>query len=150
MKINANTKVKKTNEQSHLSLTHIESKLLGLQNDNQQQAYVALKYFDNQHQCLSEWSKEELKAFSDFCRKVNQLTWTDIYRSGGKTGKNGLGYTVHTNRDKLPAGNIFKQISEDITFFELRVSQKARVHGFRAKSTFFLVWLDKDHEVYKM
>jgi hypothetical protein len=38
----------------------------------------------------------------------------------------------------------------DLTFFELRVTQQARVHGFRVKSAFFLVWLDREHRIYPM
>ena len=100
-------------------------------------------------ECFSSWSPSELKAFSDFLIKLKSAKWKDIYATGGKKGtKSGLGYTPHKNRSMLPNNPELKDISPDITFFELRVTQKARVHGFRVKSAFFLVWLDKNHRIY--
>jgi len=47
--------------------------------------------------------------------------------------------------------SVEKEISEDINFFELRVNQdKLRVHGFQSQSAFFLVVLDRNHEVFPM
>jgi hypothetical protein len=39
-------------------------------------------------------------------------------------------------------------ISEDVLFYGLRVTDKARVHGFFVDSVFFLVWLDRKHECF--
>jgi hypothetical protein len=75
---------------------------------------------------------------------LNQSNWNFINNSGDKSGnKNGLGMTYHQDRKKLPSSKILDSISPDIKFFELRVTQKARVHGFRSFSSFFLVWLDR-------
>lgn len=112
---------------------------------------VNLKYYDHAHECLSQWSSPELSDFSEFTNKLTQTTWSDIYKSGGKSGhKTGLGYTVHKNKDNLPRKGKVTGLSEDITLFELRVNQKARVTGFRSQSSFFLVWLDRNHHIYKM
>ena len=110
---------------------------------------VALKYYDPSFQCFSEWTPPELKAFSNFCKRITQSTWPDILSSGGKAGrKKGFGHTVHKNRSNLPKSSLLDKISEDIAFFELRVSKKSRVHGFRCASAFFLCWLDRNHEIY--
>ena len=136
-------------------LTGIEEKILGIPEDQRksqsEKPYIALKYFDPSYECFSAWSPEELKAFSSFNKKLSQLTWQDINKSGGKKGgKTGVAYTVHKDRGKLPDNDALKRISPDLTFFELRVSEKARVHGFRMKSAFFLVWLDRNHQIYPM
>ena len=60
----------------------------------------------------------------------------------------GLGYTAHKDRRKLPNNGLRHLISPEFEFAEMRVTQRARVHGFRMKATFFLVWLDKDHQIY--
>lgn len=39
-------------------------------------------------------------------------------------------------------------LSEDIGWCEMRVTQKARVHGFRAGQGFFLVFLDRGHDIF--
>jgi hypothetical protein len=111
---------------------------------------VSLKYIDTDHQCFSDWDQSELKLFSGFLKKLSQTSWPDILRSGGASGgKTGLGCTHHKSRQSLPGSAVLDAISEDINFIELRVSQRARVHGFRLASVFFLVWLDRSHEIYK-
>ncbi|HYH80016.1 MAG TPA: hypothetical protein VEX86_09460 [Longimicrobium sp.] len=131
-------------------LSNVEQELLGLREDHpdRETAYVALKYYQSSHECFSEWSREELKAFSAFCRKVAERTWEQIKQSGGAGNKAGLGYTSHRDRKKLPNNGLRHLISPEVEFAEMRVSQRARVHGFRMKATFFLVWLDKDHQIY--
>jgi hypothetical protein len=120
---------------------------LGKEGDSQARAFVALKYFQHRHQCFSEWTKDELRAFSDFNRKVSAQTWQQIMASGGKgERKAGLGYTPHDGSG-LPAVDFADTLSEDIGWVELRVTQEARVHGFRAGHAFFLVFLDRGHDL---
>lgn len=128
-----------------------EAELLGFDKEgNNVSAFVYMKYYDHTHQCFSEWQPDELRLFSAFIDKLRKITWTDIYKSGGKSGKKvGLGYTIHKDTDILPNQNIVKLLSEDTLFFELRVGGKIRVHGFRLRSAFCLIWLDRNHEIYK-
>lgn len=138
-------------ERNRRYLSNVEQELLGLREDHpdRENAYVALKYFQPSHECFSEWSRDELKAFSAFSRKVAERTWEQIRHSGGTGGnKSGLGYTPHRDRRKLPNNGLRHLISPEVEFAEMRVTQRARVHGFRMKATFFLVWLDKDHQIY--
>jgi hypothetical protein len=123
---------------------------LGEENGSHHTAYVALKYYDPNAQCLSCWTKSELEALSGFIQKVSQMTWSQIHKSGGRRGRKvGLGYTLHKDNSMLPAkAKTLNTVSEDTNYFELRVTKRARVHGFRANSTFFLVLLDKDHELF--
>lgn len=133
-----------------LDMTLREVALLGLDStDGQGQPYVNLKYYWPKFQCFSEWSTDELRAFSAFCRKLTGLQWPEIYKSGGALGhKTGVGYTPHKNIDKLPDNPELKDFSPDLTWFELRVDGASRVHGFRAKEAFFLVFLDREHAIY--
>jgi len=120
---------------------------LGREGDSGAVAFVALKYFRPEQQCFSEWSKDELRAFSDFNRKVSLQTWPQIMASGGKgANKAGLGYTPHDG-SSLPRPDFAGSLSDDLTWIELRVTQKARVHGFRAGPAFFLVYLDRNHDL---
>ena len=61
--------------------------------------------------------------------------------------KTGLGYTPH-DLGALPRPAFADGISEDVAWFGLRVTQKARVHGFRAGAAFFLVFLDRNHDAF--
>lgn len=112
--------------------------------------YVGLRFFYPAHECLSEWSKEELKAFGELSRKVSGMTWVEIEKTGGKPGnKTGLGYTLldqATVRGKYPIPPSLEPLSKDFAFHEMRVTHKARVVGFRSKDVFFLIWLDRNHK----
>ncbi len=133
-------------------LTKLESVILGVsKHDSTECAHVNLKYYSPDFQCFSDWTPEELKSFSQFCTKLRQMSWPEIYRTGGSLGnKTGLGYTPHKDITKLPAHPELDKLSEDLTWFELRLSEKVRVHGFRMVAAFFLVFLDREHAVHKM
>ncbi|RKZ54463.1 MAG: hypothetical protein DRR16_03160 [Candidatus Parabeggiatoa sp. nov. 3] len=119
--------------------------------------YVALKYFKSDWQCFSDWESQELKEFSSFLEVLSKHTWQQVYNTGSKIPKHGLAYTkyeideVKSEAIKSRLKSVEKEISEDINFFELRVNQdKLRVHGFQSQSAFFLVVLDRNHEVFPM
>jgi hypothetical protein len=132
-------------------IAEIEAKVLGIHKKDPEKPYIALKYFQPSHQCFSDWEKNELKLFSSFVEKLRSTDWDTIFKTGGKLGsKSGLGYTLHKNKSKLPKCKSLEQISPEINFFELRVSEVIRVHGFRIKSAFFLVWLDNKHKICPM
>jgi hypothetical protein len=133
-----------------IDLSLREVALLGLNStEGDAVAHVNLKYYWPEYQCFSTWTADELKSFSNFCRKMKQLKWRDIYKTGGALGlKTGVGYTPHKNIDKLPANPELADFSPDLTWFELRVDGESRVHGFRAKEAFFLVFLDREHAIY--
>lgn len=124
-------------------LSKQERSVLGL-DESDPYMHVNLRYIDTDHECFSDWQLDELKSFSSFIATLNSTRWGQVSHS------NGLGYKIHKNRNVLPKHSVLDKTSQDITFFELRVTQKARVHGFRSLAAFYLVWLDRNHEVYKM
>jgi len=138
-------------EPSAVGLADINSKnriLKGIQLpklDQEKSVSVSLKYFHRNYQCFSKWQVQELKAFSSFIEKLRNADWGRVVSTGGSPGnKTGLGYTKHkcsTARKKF-----LWDISSDIEFCELRVNQRARIHGFHIDSVFYLCWLDKDHK----
>jgi hypothetical protein len=132
-------------------LTSREALLAGIGcGEKNERPYVNLRYYCPKHQCLSAWQPDELRAFSDFCRKLTAMRWAEIYKTGGQLGyKTGLGYTVHKDHSVLPSNPDIENISPELTWFELRVTTEARVHGFRMKDAFYLVFLDREHAVYR-
>ncbi|GAB2841390.1 hypothetical protein [Ferruginibacter profundus] len=109
--------------------------------------FVSIRYLYHEFQCFSIWHPDEMKAFWEFIRKVHQYTWTMLKQSGGKgENKAGMGFTP------IPVGsypaNLTTDIEPDSKLFELRVTQRARVHCFRAKSICYLYLLDKDHSIF--
>lgn len=110
--------------------------------------FTSLRFVQSEYQCFNEWTKQEMKDFWSFNNSLHEKTWLLVYRSATKKkkDKSGLGYTV-MNLDKYPNPEFKKQLSPDITIFELRVNKKIRVHGFRNESVFYICWLDRDHAI---
>lgn len=138
----------------HIQLPRNTALLIGdIMGGNNALVHTSLRYINTDHQCFSEWEPSELRLFSSFLKLVRQQTWQQVYQSGGKgSNKAGLGYTVHPDKAALPSKGDVQGISPDVNntlqLFELRVSQRARVHCFRQAHFLFLVWLDGKHEVY--
>ncbi|MES9859673.1 MAG: hypothetical protein ABW157_09295 [Candidatus Thiodiazotropha sp. LLP2] len=133
-------------------LTDRELRILGIaerKHFSEEEPHINLKYFDPSYECFSTWNQQELCAFSNLLRKLAESDWTSINNSGGKRGKkSGFGYTLHKSTVKLPCTNPrLSKLSPEINFSELRVTKKARIHGFRIKEAFFLVWLDRNHQI---
>jgi hypothetical protein len=120
---------------------------------NHKNPYVVLKYFQKDWECFSNWSKDELAQFSNFLNLFSTHTWDSVYKSSGKgASKAGLGYTPYSVAE-MKSGSAFlekvqQSLSPDIKFFELRITQKIRVHGFQSQAAFFLVLLDRGHRVF--
>ncbi|MHB8068160.1 MAG: hypothetical protein ACYDIC_09695 [Desulfobaccales bacterium] len=127
-------------------LKGIEKKVLGIEEDDPK-PYIVLKYYHPKHQCFSTWSKGDLKAFSSLIERMRTARWSLLINNQA------LGFKINKYIDSLPKGDVDclkKILSPDITFAELTVSEKARIHGFRIGAAFYLVWLDKDHNIYSM
>lgn len=113
---------------------------------DQKKPFVALKYYLSSFECFSKWTKRELSAFSSFLEKLQDTTWENIHKSTGFRCKC---YDVKDMKSGQKEINALKaKLSNDIDFFELRVNDKIRVHGFRMLSAFFLVLLDREHRVF--
>lgn len=133
-------------KQGFTYLEKVEKKVLSLDEDDPR-PYIVLKYYQPSYQCFSSWNGGELKSFSDLVRRMRQIGWSELVVRGA------LGFKIHKYIEKLPKEDIeclSSILSPDITFSEIRVTQKARIHGFRAGAGYYLVWLDKDHEIFPM
>lgn len=107
----------------------------------EQKVSVSLKYWHSGSQCLSDWQRGELSKLRKLIDKVQGLSTTQVRTDPG------LQWKPH----KGPAARGFARptaLSRDIDLCELRVDQKARVHGALLNDTFYLVWLDRSHAVF--
>lgn len=103
---------------------------------------VNLKHWNTKSQCISDWPKKDLISLRKFIDKVQTLTPTTVRTDSG------LSYKLHKGP---PGGRGFSRpssLARDITLFELRVSGRARVHCYLSNEQLYLVWLDRNHEVF--
>lgn len=108
---------------------------------------LSLKHIQHEKECFLDWNRKEIAKFWDFNRRLHLMTWIDIFATASKGAqKRGMAYTV-ISRNNYRGIEFIKNLSPDITMFELRVDGEIRVHGFREKHLFHLCLLDRSHSV---
>ncbi|UUC45278.1 MAG6450 family protein [Flavobacterium cerinum] len=141
-----NKDVVKTNTET-VYINKTATHLIGTnENGDDLKLIISFLHLQNNYQCFSDWSKQDMNDFWNFYKKVHQYTWTQVYATARKIQKNGIAYTI-IPVTKYPNPEFKNNLSQDITLFELRVDAKKRVHGFRNKSVFYLCWLDREHKI---
>ncbi|MDA7981873.1 MAG: hypothetical protein MPJ82_04540 [Alphaproteobacteria bacterium] len=100
---------------------------------------VNLRFFRRSHECFSDWQKKELKQFALRVEKMARLT--EAQAMSDNYGHAHRGDNAAT-ADLLPRG-----ISGDTPVYSMRVTRKARVHGFFSGGDFYLIALDRNHRV---
>lgn len=101
---------------------------------------VSLKYYSGKTQCFSEWNQKELKKLTSIIDFLAQISESDA-----KSNK------CHAHKGPPKSTKFIrpKDLSPDIMFYSMKVTDKSRIHGFFLSSIFFLVWLDRNHECLK-
>ncbi|MEN9444598.1 MAG: hypothetical protein RIS47_1488 [Bacteroidota bacterium] len=106
---------------------------------------LSFKDFDrNQGQSFEEWEKEQLLALAvSKLREVCQLT------VGQATSQQII--KPYTKNDFPPdSGFVYpKHILPDVTWCSMHIQGKECIIGYFEGNTFFVVFLDKDHEFWK-
>lgn len=101
--------------------------------------HVNLRYFQPKQECFSDWQIKELKQFSQWVKKMSDRAVADVQ---GDT------QLCHAHVGKMKA--LPDEISRDAQIYSLKVTGKARVHGFFFGNNFFLIWLDRNHKILKV
>ena len=111
--------------------------------DNEVGVTVSFAHYRSQTECLSTWGKADLKSFVGAVEKMRAMDIATLrnsslccpHRGGRRLAKR------FTRPDT---------IGKDYRMHEIRVdrSNTARMHGIIEDSVFYLVWLDRKHEVF--
>lgn len=114
---------------------------------NKSTVLISLRYVQDDFECFSQWSRQEMKIFWEFNRSIHNYSWQDILAQGGRNGsKVGFGYTKISHR-QYPESIFISTFSPELDVFELRLNAKMRVHGFRDDALFYICWLDRNHKI---
>lgn len=115
---------------------HIDDYVLSKKEVTDDDKQCRLRFVDcHKKYPLEDLSKQELKGFIDFAKKVENKTWKDI-----KFNDNSFNYETIKNL-KLPANS-----NGIIAAETLRVTKKFRLVGYRDNEYFYIVWFDKTHK----
>lgn len=131
------------NEEDKFNLEDLKGwKLSG----NYAHVMASVRYVQHDFQCFSDWSKQEIKAFWHFIKKLHKYDWETLIRNGGKSAKTGLAPTIIPMK-KYPDTEFRRAIENYFDMIEFRVDDTKRVHGFRDGPIFYICWLDKNHQI---
>jgi hypothetical protein len=113
----------------------------GLSVKEQHKLSINFKYWNSSSECLSEWQKNDLKSLRKTFDKVQGYTVAELRVDGGLSYKPHHGKVAHGFSRP-------NSLSKDLTLYEIRAGGKSRIHGFVDKGMFFIVWLDRGHNVF--
>ncbi|WP_341837770.1 type II toxin-antitoxin system antitoxin SocA domain-containing protein [Chitinophaga pollutisoli] len=108
--------------------------------------FVSITFLQHRFECFSQWGKPEMRRFWRFLDKLVHSNWLELKMNGGKSGKAGFGKTK-IRRDLYPAGGYIYGVDADQAFYELRVDDRRRVHGFYKGNVFHICYLDRNHRI---
>lgn len=106
---------------------------------------ISLRYYQKKPECWSEWNDRELKSFTKVVVQLRDQTSDEIK---GRGTRGSPACRMHVGEVKTAGFVRPPEISPDISFHELKVTDKARLHGFFLGEVFFLVWLDRNHRAF--
>ncbi|WP_343671531.1 hypothetical protein [Chitinophaga sp.] len=115
-------------------------------NGNEAHVMASFRFVQNDFQCFSDWSKQDMKIFWNFIKKLHNNSWRTVLAAGGKVAKTGLAPTI-IPINKYPDGALRRAIENEYVMFEFRVDHVKRIHGFRRGPVFYICWLDKNHKI---
>lgn len=134
--------------QSGKTLKYINPGVVSLPNytkqGNESNVLVSIFLVQYEFQCFSNFSKPEMKSFWSYIKKVHSVTWQQLTLQAGNTG---FGFKAMPS-DIYPSERFKLTLDPDVTFYEMRINQKMRIHGFRENYIFHVCWLDKDHKIF--
>ncbi|RDC59403.1 hypothetical protein HME9302_00591 [Alteripontixanthobacter maritimus] len=104
---------------------------------------LSFAHYRSETECLSSWGPSDLKSLVGAIEKMRDMTVTQF--------RNSSLCSPHRKGSKIPKR--FSRpvsVAKDFRMHEVRVdkSNAARIHGVIENSIFYLIWLDRKHEVF--
>lgn len=117
----------------------------------QQQFKWSGRYIDHEHSAGWDWNLAPKEAKEILCllEEMSAKTWAEIAQETvGAKGRarshaQSLTDVVQGARDRLGALQI-----EAEELYRVRMSFSGRLWGYRIRGVFYLLWFDRDHEIY--
>lgn len=104
-------------------------------------------HFDSSSECPSDWKTDEMKSLFSSLKDASSMTWQQVKATGGH-GKHAQGIAFKSVSPAQAARKLPANLADDIDLSEMRVSDRARIFGVRNEATYYVIWLDKDHQVF--
>ncbi|CEI81323.1 hypothetical protein BN997_01141 [Oceanobacillus oncorhynchi] len=123
-------------------------KIKGINEDN---VVFSWKFFDRKHELFNCGATESgwFISLFDILYQVSDMAYIEFRQQRNK----GLRVHPHDWKDTTAKfdldDNLLEQLEEDNACIQFSVSQaKGRVHGFMIDNIFYIVWLDRHHNLY--
>lgn len=116
---------------------------------NDKDLKFSFKYYDTQCNdfCISTWGKDKISATLKALQDINNKTYSDLLQGSAVYHFHQVYWEQTTKKQGFPSvqANQF----DAFQFALIGVNgQKARVYGALAKSTFYVVWFDLEHNIW--
>lgn len=92
--------------------------------------------------CLSKCEKDEKAAFADTLHQLSQRTWVELKQ----INRHKAGFEI-IDRKKIRSG-IPDFVTPDTNLIAFRFSGLKSMVGYRLRSVFHILWLDRDFTLY--
>ncbi len=131
--IKEKNKKSKNNNGKNISNTQVKG-----ENYNKRHGKIIFKNVDHHNSCkISNWQGKELTLLIDCFKKIESLTWDEIFKDKG----------LNWERNSHIAIPLPEDFPNDAKLYSMRVNQKKRIYGYRSEEYFCIVWFDKNHVV---
>lgn len=127
-------KHKKTNNNGkNISNTQVKG-----EDYNKRHGKIIFKNVNHHNKCkISKWQGNELTSLIDCFKKIESLTWDEIFKDDGLNWERNANIAI-----QLPTN-----FPTDAKLYSMRVSKKMRIYGYRSEEYFCIIWFDRNHEV---
>ena len=102
----------------------------------------SFKYFNisNKKYSMKKLNQEVLTSLAQKMCLLHTLTWDKILSDN----REAHGTEIITNLKTVKS----QYVTSDTNILAFRLTQKARMLGFRQERTFFILWIDPEHTIY--
>ncbi|MGN6369077.1 MAG: hypothetical protein ACTHN5_12520 [Phycisphaerae bacterium] len=114
--------------------------------DHNTKVRLSFEYSEDSH-CLSLLSSEDVRNAVDCFRRLNSMTWVQVYQTASKTPGMKTGLHWNPYEDSALKVNRPGRVSEDHKIAGIRAGDKYRIFGFRFEDTFHVLWFDPEHKI---
>lgn len=115
-----------------------------------QRIKFSFRYYDttSDRYCLSCWKREEIKKTLGRLREIGEKTYSDMCTDREVLHFHEVDWQRTSETHGFPESDT--RSMSPFQFAVLGVNhQRARVFGALSDDTFYIVWFDKDHSIYK-
>jgi len=111
----------------------------------------SFQFFDREHELFNIGGDIKLSWYVhlfDCLKEINNRTWHDLKTNGNFDAHDYGGMSINVSLENYLSSK-HHIVKEQLECFQIRICSKSdgRLHGFIIRNTFYIVWIDKWHNM---